>query len=210
MIDAYTVEECLPVCFFFLPGLLMKVPFFLSGCVALGMLAASTPAFAQAKQAPATAAKTATNAAGQALLIGTFGDWKALTSGKDRQKVCYVMGQPKERLPDTLKRDPAYLFISNRPADQVRGEVAFQLGFGTKKDGPGVLQVGTSRFAIFGTGGENAFLKEPAQEGQLVEALKKASAMSIEMASARGNKTTDKYVLTGLAKALEAIAKECP
>ena len=44
-------------------------------------------------------------------------------------RICYVLAQPKTREPDGLKRDPGYAFISDRPAEGVRNEVSFIMGF---------------------------------------------------------------------------------
>ncbi len=160
-----------------------------------------------AKTAPAK--ETTAPGGGQAFLIGTFGDWKALMTGKDKQKVCYALSQPKERLPAKLTRDPGYLFISNRLADGARNEVAFKLGFAAKTGQDGSLAIGTGNFPLVASG-DSAFLKNPAQEAQLIDLMKRSSAISIKMSSARGNETTDKYSLNGFGKALEAVAKECP
>lgn len=161
------------------------------------------------KAAPA-AKETATLPGGaQAFLVGTFGDWKALITGKDKQKICYALSQPKERLPAKLARDPGYLFISSRVADGTKNEVAIKLGFAGKTGQDGALQIGTGAFALVASA-DNAFLKNAAQENQLIEAMKKNAALTIKVSSARGNETTDKYSLNGFGKALEAVAKECP
>jgi hypothetical protein len=146
---------------------------------------------------------------GQTFLIGTFGDWKALTTGKDKQKVCYALSQPNQRLPAKLKRDPGYLFISNRSGDGAKNEIAFKLGFAAKAGQEDQLAIGTSSFIIIGNG-ESAFLKNPAQEAQVIDLMKRASTITIKVTSSRGNETSDRYSMNGLTKALEAVAKECP
>jgi invasion protein IalB len=163
-----------------------------------------------AKKAPVktTGTKT-TGASGQAFLIGTFGDWKALTTGKDKQKVCYALAQPNQRLPAKLKRDPGYLFISNRTGDGAKGEIAFKMGFAPKAGQEDQLVIGTTTFVVIGTG-ESVFLKNPAQEAQVIDLMKKAATVTIKVTSARGNETTDRYSMNGLTKALEAVGKECP
>lgn len=182
-------------------------------CLLAALALGTSPALAQQKKQPEkkTAAKEAPAAPGgaQTFLIGTFGDWKALMTGKDKQKVCYALSQPKERLPAKLVRDPGYLFISNRTADGAKNEVAFKLGFATKTGQDGSLTIGTGNFPLVGSG-DSAFLKNPAQEAQLIELMKKSAGISIKMSSARGNETTDKYSLSGFGKAIEAVAKECP
>jgi invasion protein IalB len=180
-----------------------------SALLALGVLSAEAQQKKQPdKKAPAKEAAAGPGGA-QTFLIGTFGDWKALMTGKDKQKVCYALSQPKERLPAKLNRDPGYLFISNRTADGAKNEIAFKLGFAAKAGQDGALTIGTGNFPIVASG-DSAFLKNPAQEAQLIDLMKRSAGVTIKMASLRGNETTDKYSLSGFGKALEAAAKECP
>ena len=81
--------------------------------------------------APAEAATKKTDKADAAKpnLIATFGDWNVFVSQSPKGRICYVLAQPKTREPDSLKRDPGYAFISDRPAEGVRNEVSFIMGF---------------------------------------------------------------------------------
>jgi Ca2+-binding RTX toxin-like protein len=56
----------------------------------------------------------------------------------------------------------------------------------------------------------NAWIKNQAEEAKFVDALKKGAKLIVKAASLRGHVTTDSYSLTGLAQALERVAKECP
>lgn len=179
---------------------------------ALALAGAAPLALAQSnKAAPkATAAQAAPAQGGaQTFLIGTFGDWKALTAGKDKQKICYALAQPKDRKPTTLKRDPGYLFVSNRLADGAKNEIAIKLGYTGKSNEDGSFAIGTANFPLIASA-ESAFLKNPAQEGQIIEAMKKGQSIIIKVKSARGNESTDTYSLNGFAQAIAAVAKECP
>jgi len=62
-------------------------------------------------------------------LVATFGDWNVFTGKTGKGRICYTLAQPKTRDPSTLKRDPGYAFISDRPAEGVRNEVSFIMGF---------------------------------------------------------------------------------
>ena len=77
------------------------VDFAMRGILATGVvLLATSVAQAQQKQkAAAQPASAASPGGGQSFLLGTFGDWKALMSGKDKSKLCYVLAQPKDRKP---------------------------------------------------------------------------------------------------------------
>ena len=62
-------------------------------------------------------------------LVASFGDWNVFVGQAGKGRICYTLAQPKTREPSTLKRDPGYAFISDRPAEGVRNEVSFIIGF---------------------------------------------------------------------------------
>lgn len=157
-----------------------------------------------ASQGPAGAAGQ-----GETFLVGTFGDWSAYTSGKDRAKVCYALSQPKDRKPAGLNRDPAYIFISNRMADGARNELSVIMGFPLKAGSEAQATLGRTTFALL-TKETNAWLKNPAQESQMIDAMKRSGDLVVKATSLRGNDTTDRYSLRGLAQAIERIGKDCP
>ena len=176
--------------------------------------AAAKPAPAGAKPAkpgtkPATTAAATTAGPAGAMKLADFGDWGAYTSNTPKGKVCYALAQPKERLPKTLKRDPGYVFISNRPTEGVRNEVSFQLGFPTKDGGEGSATIGATSFALV-TKGDAAWVKNAAEDAAFVEALRKGQSLVIQAQSKKGNESTDRFALTGVAQALELVRKECP
>lgn len=158
---------------------------------------------------PAATAAAATGATAGAMKLADFGDWGAYTSNTAKGKVCYALAQPKERLPKTLKRDPGYVFISNRPSEGVRNEVSFQLGFPTKDGGEGSATIGATSFALV-TKGDAAWVKNAAEDAAFVEALRKGQSLVIKAQSKKGNESTDRFALAGVAQALELVRKECP
>src|SRR5579863_3220082 len=116
-------------------------------CAALGLAVAgpalaqqspadgqSAPAKKKAAKAPAAGAKEKAapaekSAAAKPLLVASFGDWGVYQTQAAKGRVCYTLAQPKDRAPADLKRDPAYAFISDRPAEGVRNEISFIMGF---------------------------------------------------------------------------------
>ena len=193
-------------------------------------LAIAAPAFAQEDAAPEpTTTKRAPRAAAhrkpaaqpaakaapanppggaQAMLVATFNDWTAYTAQTGKAKICYALAQPKARQPANLKDTPAYLFVSFRPAENVKNEVATVLGFSAKDGGPSDLTVGSTKYDLV-TKGANGWVKNPADEAQVIATMSKGSAMVVTTTSARGNKTTDRYSLSGFAQALERARKDC-
>ncbi|MBK8007689.1 MAG: hypothetical protein IPK23_04015 [Rhizobiales bacterium] len=57
--------------------------------------------------------------------------------------------------------------------------------------------------------GHGLWIKDPANEPKLLDALKKDNEITLKLTPARGAVTTDRYSLTGLSQALERVAKEC-
>lgn len=163
---------------------------------------ATSPALAQRK-------KEAAGAPSGTFLIATYGDWGAYTSGKDKSKVCYALSQPKERLPKGLTRDPAYIFVSNRPGDGTRNEFSVIVGYALKAGGPASAAVGSASFQML-TKDKSAWLRNAAEEAQLLDAMKKGKDLVIKSVSGKGNETTDRYSLSGLSQALDRAQKECP
>jgi hypothetical protein len=143
----------------------------------------------------------------KATQIGTFGEWGAYaTQGK--AKTCYALAQPKSREPASVKRNPAYIFISSRPAENVKSEISFIMGFPMKDGAEAEAEVGSAKFSLIAKG-SNAWVKNPAEEGHLIEAMKKGSKLTVKAASNKGKTTTDTYCLSGLGQALDKVRKEC-
>ncbi len=145
---------------------------------------------------------------GKPVQVGSFGDWGAYTS-QGKGKTCYALAKPKERAPAGLQRDEAYVFISSRPAENVRNEVSIIMGFPMKDNAEAKAEIGAARFDLISKG-TNAWVKDPAKEGEFVESLRKGRRLVIKAASAKGSTTTDSYSLAGLPEALARLHKECP
>lgn len=173
-------------------------------------LAQSAKAKAAAKQKAEAAAKAAAPGGGKPLLVASFGDWGAYQSQSGKSKVCYALAQPKDRQPAKLKRDPAYIFISTRPGEGVRGEVSIIMGFPLKEGASGATaEVGPASFELIAKGA-NAWVKNAAEEAKLAEAMRKGSRLVVKAPSVKNNVTTDTYSLAGLAQALDRVQKDCP
>jgi hypothetical protein len=147
---------------------------------------------------------------GKSVQVGTYGDWGAFTANAQAKgKTCYALAQPKDRAPASLKRDAAYIFISNRPGENVRNEVSIIMGFQMKDNSEAKAEIGGTAYDLISKG-SNAWVKNPAEENQFIDSLKKGSKLVIKAASIKGNASTDSYSLAGLSEALARVHKECP
>ena len=161
-----------------------------------------------AKAEQSGAASADTTKTGKPSQLASYGDWGVFLAQTEKSKTCYALATPKDRAPAGLKRDPAYVFIANRPGENVREEVSIIMGF-PMKEGSGRAEIAGSGFALIAKGA-NAWIKNQAEEAKFVDALKKGAKLIVKASSLKGHVTTDSYSLAGLAQALERVAKECP
>jgi invasion protein IalB len=161
------------------------------------------PAKQPPKQKTAAAA-----AAAQPTLLGQYGDWGAYTATPDSKKVCFSIAKPKSSTtsPAGRKRDPAYVFISTRPSENVRNEISVVIGYPFKGDA--TAEIGTTKFAMY-TQNDGAWIKNVAEEARLIDAMRKGADLTIKGVSTRGTQSTDTYSLKGLTQAMDRVAQEC-
>jgi hypothetical protein len=140
-------------------------------------------------------------------LIAQYGDWGVYVN--KTAKTCFALTQPKDRQPGNIKRDPAYFFVTTRQSEKLANEISIMTGFALKEDAEVVLAAGGKNYALFAKGA-GLWIKEPADEQKLLDALKIEKELTLKLTPAKGQVTTDRYSLTGLQQALERVAKECP
>jgi hypothetical protein len=140
--------------------------------------------------------------------VATSGDWGAYTSGAGKTRTCYALSEPRDRAPASLKRDKGYLFISNRPGESVKNEVAFDVGFDVKPNGPATAEIGSASFDLVAKGSK-LWIKNAADEPQFVEALRKGQKLVVKAQSMKGNASSDSYALAGVGQILDRAAKDC-
>ncbi len=141
--------------------------------------------------------------------LGSFGEWGAYLAQGGKDKTCYALGQPRERQPKAkLKDTPAYIFISSRPGEGVRNEVAINLGYATKDGSAATAEIDGNSWELV-TKGTNAWVRDQAKEKEFVGALRGGSKLVVKAGSSKGTTTTDVYTLKGLSDALARVAQEC-
>ena len=171
----------------------------------------AVPASAQPKPKPqAKPAPVASASAGQAqaMLLETAGKWQAFSSQQGRSKVCYALSKAEARLPANLKDIEGLLFVSSRPTEGVRNEISFVLNFDLKEDVEHQAIIGSERFALVAKG-QNMWLKNPAEEPRMLDALRKGSGLEVKGTSKRGNSTSDKYSLAGMNQTVKRAEDAC-
>jgi Invasion associated locus B (IalB) protein len=167
--------------------------------------AASKP---EAKPAPAAAAVVAGGA--EPTLVGQFGTWGAYTATPNGKKVCFALAKPSasKTNPANRPRDPAYAFVSTRPAEKVTNEVSIMIGYTLKPGSESTLEVGGGTYAMY-TQGDGLWIKNAAEEERMVEAMRKSADVVVKGVSAKGTETIDTFSMKGLAQALDRLAQDC-
>jgi hypothetical protein len=173
--------------------------------------AAAKPAQTAAKPEARQAAPPAAVAGGaEPALIGQFGTWGAYAASPNGKRVCFALARPSSSKtnPPNRPRDPAYAFVSTRPAEKVSNEVSVMIGYMLKPGSESTLEVGGASFAMY-TQGDGLWIKNAAEEERMVEAMRRSSDLVVKGISAKGTETTDVFSLKGLSQALDKIAQDC-
>lgn len=169
--------------------------------LALFALAPAGDAFAQSKK------KAAEPAASGPKKVSTHGKWEVyVQAGKAR--LCYAFTKAQKRAPANLKDVDGFIFISTRPAQNVRNEIAVKMGVDLKPDAKPTVTIGTTKFTMVANG-TDLFVENAAEERPFVAAMRKGSEIVVRAVSRRGNDITDNYSLAGISAALDALQKEC-
>ncbi len=188
-------------------------------CEASGLAQAQSASSKAQKGAPKPApAKPETKPAAAAVvtgsveptLIGQFGTWGAYTATPNGKKVCFALAKPSSSKtnPPNRPRDPAYAFVSTRPAEKVTNEVSVMIGYALKPGSESTLEVGGASYAMY-TQGDGLWIKNAAEEERMVDSMRKSADVVVKGVSAKGTETTDTFSLKGLAQALDRLAQDC-
>ena len=165
-----------------------------------------------APKPPTAAAPAAPPAPGgvQPTLLGQYGAWGAYPANPGGKKICFVLAKPanSSTSPPNRPRDPAWMFISTRPAEKVKDEVSVIFGYGLKPSSDANIEVAGGSYAMY-TQADGAWVKNAAEEPKLVETMRKGQDLTVKGTSAKGTVSTDVYSLKGLSLALDKIGQEC-
>ena len=84
-------------------------------------------------------------------------------------------------------RDPAFLFVSTRPAEKVKEEVSVDHRLSVQARSEATVEVGATNFALY-TQNDGAWIKNAAEEARMVDAMRKGADLVVKGNPARGTK----------------------
>ena len=140
--------------------------------------------------------------------IGKFKDWESFILSKDGNKICFAQSIPVVRAPKKLKREPSRLFVSFRPAENIKNELSVTNGYEFKAKSPVTAKSGKKSYDLFSQG-KFAWVSDNKDEMRLIVTMKKASRLMIIANTEKGDQTTDHYSMMGFTKAYNTAKKSC-
>ena len=140
--------------------------------------------------------------------IGKFNDWESFVLSQDGNKTCFAQSIPVVRAPKKIKRDPSRLFVSFRPAENIKNEVSVTNGYEFKLKAPVTAKSGKKSYDLFSKG-RFAWIVDNEDETKLIVTMKKASRLMIIGNTNKGDQTTDHYSMMGFTKAYNTAKKSC-
>ena len=140
--------------------------------------------------------------------IGKFKDWESFILSQEGNKVCFAQSIPVVRAPKKLKREPSRLFVSFRPAQNIKNEISVTNGYDFKLKAPVTAKSGKKNYDLFSKG-RFAWVVDNEDEKKLIITMKKASRLMIIGNTEKGDQTTDHYSMMGFTKAYNTAKKNC-
>ena len=141
-------------------------------------------------------------------LEGTFGDWATYsrTSGGDR--ICYVISEPKKKVPSSVRHGDIFFMVSNWKSGQATEQPSLLAGYPLKVTSPPMAIVGSARTRMYVSQNE-AFIKESANERSLVKRMRAGATMRVSAMSVRGTAVSYDFSLKGITAALKKAKASC-
>ena len=140
--------------------------------------------------------------------IGKFKDWESFVLSNEGNKTCFAQSIPVVRAPKKLKRDPSRLFVSFRPAENIKNEVSVTNGYEFQLKAPVTAKSGKKSYDLFSKG-RFAWTVDNKDESKLISTMKKASRLMIIGSTSKDDQTTDHYSMMGFTKAYNTAKKSC-
>ena len=140
--------------------------------------------------------------------LGKFKDWQSFVLVKEGVKTCFAQSIPVVKAPKKFKRDSSRLFISFRPAENIKNEISVTNGYEFKLKAPVSAKSGKRKYDLFSKG-RFAWVVDNKDEVKLISTMKKASRLMIIGNSEKGTETTDHYSMMGSTKAYNSAKKSC-
>jgi invasion protein IalB len=141
-------------------------------------------------------------------LEGLYKDWSLYRLEENGNSTCYLASNLERSSDNVPRRRPAFVLITNRPAEGRKGIVSISPGY-TYAEGDEVLMtVGRKQFHLVAARG--SAWAEDSEDPQIVAAIRGGSTLIVTGRMKDGPTTTDVFSLNGFGPALTALDRACP
>lgn len=144
----------------------------------------------------------------QVRMLGEHRAWSSYAANDASGAVCFAMTKPESVTPTPDGYSQAYIYITNRPAENVTTEFNLVAGFAFQPDSKATVTVDGQTFNLF-TQNDAAWLDDAGQASTLASAIRAGSSMVVEGTTAAGIKVTQNYSLSGATAAQQSIGSGC-
>ena len=138
---------------------------------------------------------------------GKYKNWESFVAETDKGKICFAQTLPTKRAPAAVKRDKSKLFVTFRPAEDVKDEVSLTSGHDYKTSS--VTATSGKRSYSFFSQKNFAWLLDDQEEKRFIKLMKKATSVIVKARTIKGAETTDHYSMMGFTKAYNTAKKTC-
>jgi hypothetical protein len=139
--------------------------------------------------------------------LGQSGDWGIYIGAQNKELTCYVAAKPQTRAPADAQRNPAYFFISTRPAENVRQEISIHVGILVKAGNAWLI----TEHSTYELAAKESYLwvKNASENQSAIQAMTASRSITVRAISTSGKLFSDTYSANGLGTALNRSEKEC-
>jgi len=130
--------------------------------------------------------------------------WGAYSHQGSDGKICYVLSVPTEKQPADRDHGDVFFMLAKHPGQATSLEPQFKVGYPFAEQSRVTLSIDGKKFSMYTQGG-NAWMENPAEETNVVAAMRAGSNMSLEGKSRRGTVTSYKYSLSGVTASIKEI-----
>jgi hypothetical protein len=141
-------------------------------------------------------------------ILGEHNAWSAYATTENAGQICFVLSRPTATEPVPAEFADAYFYITHRPAQGIRSEINLVAGYQFAPESFATLTVGSQSFELF-TEGDAAWMADPAQSANAVQAIRAGSIMSVTGTSADGQSVRQTFSLSGATAAGRSMDGAC-
>jgi hypothetical protein len=140
--------------------------------------------------------------------LGVFHDWSAYSAPSGTGEICFVVTKPSSVTPSPDGYSQGYLYLADRPDEKIANEFNVIAGFKLAADQPASVTVNGQTYPLF-VRGDSAWLKDPAQGGNLAGSIRAGTSLVVDLVSDQGVKVRESFSLSGATAASKAMSDAC-